>query len=185
VTTRIAITTIVLGAAVLAGGCEVESETPERTAVAPVTAPKPAPSAWRTIDESPQVAVPADAPDAALASARERARASMDDARTRWAAATEDERRSWAIKWAAPTVGGGVEYVWVEPLTWSTHRIEGRLASPPQHELTCGRTKDELVGFPAEELADWVHYLEGDPTGPREGGFTVDVLERRFGRVGS
>jgi uncharacterized protein YegJ (DUF2314 family) len=137
-------------------------------------------SAWRTLDESARIAAAAEADDPELAEAIDRARSTAAQARQRWRA---DSARTgaWAVKWAAPTVGGGVEQVWVRPVSWSRFRIEGRLASPPQAELQCGRQAGELVSFPAEELSDWLHLLDGTVDGRREGGFTIDLLEERHG----
>ncbi|MHC4652366.1 MAG: hypothetical protein ACYTES_16105, partial [Planctomycetota bacterium] len=96
----------------------------------PPAATADASSAWRTQDGSSRIAVAAEADDPQLAEAINRARTTADQARQRWRAdpARDD---AWAVKWAAPTVGGGVEHVWVRPLSWSRFRIEGRLASPP------------------------------------------------------
>jgi uncharacterized protein YegJ (DUF2314 family) len=138
-------------------------------------------SAWRTLDGSAGTAVAVEADDPKLAEAIERARASAEQARRRWGADPAGGG-TWAVKWAAPTVGGGVEHVWVRPVSWSRFRIEGRLASPPQAELLCGRKAGELVSFPADELSDWLHLADGTADGRREGGFTIDLLEQRHGR---
>jgi uncharacterized protein YegJ (DUF2314 family) len=108
------------------------------------------------------------------------ARATAGRARQRWRADPAG-RGSWAVKWASPTVDGGVEHVWVQPLAWSRFRVEGRLTSPPRLPLACGRQAGDLVSFPAEELSDWVHLLDGTVDGRREGGYTIDVLVRRHG----
>jgi uncharacterized protein YegJ (DUF2314 family) len=148
---------------------------------------------WREVDDSPQVALPADAEDEALATATARAQATAEAARVRWRDATPEARRGWAIRWAAPTADGRIEYVWVEPINWSRHRIEGRLANPPQRELTCGKRLDDLVSFPIEQLADWVAPPAGPIAGADEtdhgaaddltGGFTVRLMEERYGRT--
>jgi uncharacterized protein YegJ (DUF2314 family) len=78
-----------------------------------------------------------------------------------------------------------VEYLWVTPLHWSPFRVEGRLANPPQRELPGGAQLGDIVSFPAEQFVDWVHFTEQRVDGPREGGFTIDVLEDRFGRADS
>ena len=177
-----------LAAVVLLNGCndKATDDTP------PPAPPTPTPSAWRTIDDSPIVVLDENGIDTAILDAIHQARQTAPDARSRWLVANEQERSSWAIKWAAPTIAGGVEYVWVQPVNWSAFRIEGRLASPPQNELMCGALLDDVVGFATEELADWVRYIPAntindttDATGAstREGGFTIDVLEQRFGRA--
>lgn len=173
---------IIVAAAALTGACGTREPTPpasRRPAPAPVTTPS---SPWRTVDDSPQLAVPLAAHDAELAAASARARETAPEARRRWSDGPPEERAFWAIKWAASTTGGSVEFVWVVPARWSPFRVEGRLASPPQHELACGRALGDLVSFPVEELADWAHFPGGSLVGPREGGFTMDVLEREYGR---
>jgi uncharacterized protein YegJ (DUF2314 family) len=167
-------------------GCESrEPSSPPRTAQPPTAeATGPQHSDWQIVDSSPQIALPADEDDPALEAAIARARQTAGDARRRWQNAPPVEREGWAIRWAAPTAEGSVEYLWVEPINWSRHRIEGRLANPPQHELACGRGLDELVSFPIEELMDWMHSAGNDPTSPggaHEGGFTVRLLEERHG----
>jgi uncharacterized protein YegJ (DUF2314 family) len=165
--------------AVLAAAACEQGEPPRALDPPPQTTPDVG-SAWRTLDGSAGVAVAGSADDPVLAAAIERARSTAGRARERWQADPKG-RDAWAVKWAAPTVGGDVEHVWVRPLAWSRFRIEGRLASPPQAELACGRQAGDLVSFPAEELSDWLHLLDGTLDGRREGGFTIDALERRHG----
>ncbi|MHC4210936.1 MAG: DUF2314 domain-containing protein [Planctomycetota bacterium] len=163
----------------LLAACE-QQEPPPALEPPPVTTAD-AGSSWRTLDGSDGAAVAAEANDPILAEAIDRARATAEQARRRWQADPAGGD-TWSIKWAAPTAGGGVEHVWVRPLSWSRFRIEGRLASPPQARLLCGRKAGELVSFPAEELSDWLHLLDGTTDGRREGGFTIDLLEQRHGR---
>ncbi len=165
---------------VVAAACEEHNAVP---AGRPAAAPGPDGSAWRIIDGS--AATAAAAADPELAAAIARARSTAGDARQRWATDSAADRRSrWAVKWAAPTTEGGVEHVWIRPTSWSHHRIEGWLASPPQSPLACGRIAGELVSFPAEELSDWVHFTDGTIEGPRQGGFTIELLQRRHGQPG-
>lgn len=132
----------------------------------------------------------------ALNEARRQAQRTLDDARQRWSASPAEERGHWAIKWAAPVQRDGgadgslppatvdLEHVWVIPVTWTRWRIEGVLASSPLR--TIGYDRGDLVGFSVDEVADWVHTMDGPVdralNGRREGGFTVDVLERAFGQ---
>jgi uncharacterized protein YegJ (DUF2314 family) len=141
-------------------------------------APAPAPGTAETVDASPAtiVRVPAEAADRELQQAMNQARATAGAARSRWLAAPPEERRHWAVKWAAPTADGSIEHVWVRPAAWSRFRVEGVLESEPVHDLASGHGAGDLVSFPFEELSDWVR---ADPAGPREGGFTLEVLERR------
>ena len=166
----------------LLAGCETRepSTEAETRPPAPVVTETP-PSPWRSVGGSKQVALPADEIGPALADAIATARRTADDARKRWSETPPDDRASWAIKWRATTGDGGHEFVWVEPIAWSGFRIEGRLASPPQRPLACGRGRDELVSFPADELADWVRYARADFSGKHEGGFTMEALEQSFG----
>lgn len=146
------------------------------------------PSRWRSKDSSVTVAVPDEDADRELAAAIAQARASAGEARQRWAAAAPQDRSRWSVKWAAPTVDGRVEHVWVQPANWSGFRIEGLLASQPINELACGKTLGELVSFPSDELSDWIHDTTVNESPPSsgartfEGGFTVKLLEQRYGR---
>jgi uncharacterized protein YegJ (DUF2314 family) len=169
----------VLGFALVPAGCKPAE--PNETA-APTSRARGAPdSAWKSIDDSSQVAVPIDESSEAMQRAIARARETAESAMRRWREATDDDRPYWAIKWAAPTADGEVEYLWVTPLHWSPFRVEGRLANPPQRELRDGARLGDMVSFPAEQLVDWVHFNEQRLDGPREGGFSIDVLEERFG----
>lgn len=168
-------------AAAAAAGCD------EQPAIAPAEPPlSPAPegSAWRRGGGSEMVATPPPADDPQLAAAIAQARSTAGQARERWAQEPEQARRSWAVNWAAPTADGGVEYVWVRPTGWSQYRIEGWLANPPQAVLACGRVQGELVSFPADELADWARFDDDDPERPVEGGFTIRLLDDRYGTPG-
>ncbi len=156
-------------------GCDQQGPSAQKTPP-PMTPGMGDGSAWKTLGESPQVAVP---PDPELAEAIALARAAAEGARLRWRADTAG-RDDWAVKWAAPTLDGGIEHVWVRPVSWTRFRIEGWLASPPTAELLCGKRSGELVSFPADELSDWVRCPAGTE-GRREGGFTVEVLGRRYG----
>ena len=72
-----------------------------------------------------------------------------------------------------------VEHVWVRPLEWSPFRIEGVLLSAPRADI--GALQGDLVSFPIEELSDWVHMIDVNGAAGRDGGFTLEVLERHFG----
>ncbi len=130
----------------------------------------------------------------------QQARATLEDARIRWSVASPNDRALWAIKWAAerathsitegnanrqPIVErGDIEYVWVQPLTWSPFRIEAILISEPTSPLQCSRVAGEMVSFPIEEAADWIHFASDAPDAPFEGGYTVRVLEDHYGKPG-
>ena len=130
-----------------------------------------------------------------LEEASRQARRTADQARRQWNASAVNERDRWAVKWAAPVLRASdtdsasnmdrppTEHVWVLPVSWNAWRIEGVLASTPRHRI--GYAGGDLVGFPTDELADWIHTLDGPVDeafdGKREGGFTVQVLERVFG----
>ena len=172
---------LLLVLAVAAGGCE------EQPAIAPAEPPltsAPDGSAWRTAGGSERVAAPPIGTDPELSAAFEEARSTAAQARGKWASGSEAARTGWAIKWAAPTAQGGVEHIWVRPTSWTRHRIEGWLANAPQTDLTCGRGQGDLVSFPAEELSDWARFTEASPEQPVEGGFTIRVLEARYGHPG-
>ena len=158
-------------------GCEQQDPL---TALEPTTPARTGPGPWQEVETSPQIALPPADDDPQLARAIDRARSTAQDARRRWTAETADRRRQWAVKWAAPTQTGGVEHVWVVPTTWTRDRIEGWLSNPPQRPLECGRTAGELVSFTPDQLSDWMRL---EPLGgKREGGFTVKLLEERYGR---
>lgn len=176
---------IAVSAAVLMlGGCEVNSGTDGNGT--PGENPEPSPSPWH----GSKIALPPEEQNGELAAAIEEARATAEEARSKWSQTPQSQRSRWAVKWAAPVSGddeSGVEYLWVQPIHWSPFRIEGLLASEPVHELASmpresQPTMGDLVSFPIEELADWVHYQTGDTNGPREGGFTLDVLDARYGK---
>ncbi|MGI9014822.1 MAG: DUF2314 domain-containing protein [Phycisphaerales bacterium] len=119
----------------------------------------------------------------------EKARSTLADAQLAWEAADANERQRWLVKWAVTadhaTRGdtpeeGVIEYLWVRPVTWSDFRVEGVLVSSPVHEV--GVAIGDPVAFPIESVADWVYCLEGSMSGPRQGGFTIEVLESHFGK---
>ncbi len=162
-------------------GCD-STELPVETTRRP--APRAStPSPWQIANGSAQVAVAQEADDPELAQAITEARNTVDQARERWLNSTVESRSQWTVKWAAPNVAGGVEHVWIKPiLYWSTFRIEGLLASPPQTELASGKGFGEPVSFPVQELSDWVYLIDGRIDGEHEGGFTVKLLEQRYGQ---
>lgn len=182
VTTTIGL--VIAGVAVLVGiGCESEDSPPPRRAnTAPATEAAP-PSPWRIVDDSAQIAIDDDDVAAQLEAATAQALATLGNARSRWEAAEADTRDQWWIKWAAPSIDERPEYLWVRPVSWSKFRVEGVLASPPQLELPSGRGLGDLVSFPVEEIADWMYLPDGSLDSGREGGFTVDVLESRYGHT--
>jgi hypothetical protein len=173
---------LLLALAALAAGCEPPAPTTVARDEPEAVEPAPAAPRWQRADGSLQVALPADADDEELAAAIAEAQRTADDARRRWALTRPESRRGWLVEWAAETEGEGTEFVWVEPLHWSLHRVEGRIASPPQRPLAAGRGLGDLVGFPAGELVDWIEPGPGAYGEPARGGFTVAVLEARFGR---
>lgn len=160
----------------LAMGCERPvSQAPDDTA--PPAQPHREVSIWDEVGSSQLVSIEDEQLRADLKSAMHEARETAEDARRRWEVADERQRTNWGVKWAAETAGGGVEYLWVEPLAWSPFRIEGLIANHPQSALECGKGLGELVSFPIEQLADWLYLPTGDIDGPREGGFTLVVIE--------
>jgi uncharacterized protein YegJ (DUF2314 family) len=169
-------------------GCELAAPPPPSSHAVETAATPPRPSdhdaaTWQQRDGSMVLAQRPDSTgndeDDELARAIARARATAEDARRRWEAASPQQRAHWAVKWASPTVTGAVEHVWVRPIRWSAFRIEGILDSPPLRELACGKSPGDAVSFPIEELSDWLHSPDGDFSGRREGGFTIDALDRR------
>ena len=162
-------------------GCD-SSETPVETTRRPAPSASAA-SAWQIANGSDQVTVADESDDPELAQAIAKARSTVDQARQRWLGSSEESRSQWTVKWAAPNVAGGVEYVWVKPLLhWSRFRIEGQLASPPQTELASGKDLGQTVSFPIEELSDWAYLREGRIDGEYEGGFTIELFEGRYGQ---
>jgi uncharacterized protein YegJ (DUF2314 family) len=157
-------------------GC---SEPPPPTPTVRDDPEPPPPSPWR----DDKIAVP---DGEALQQAIDEARTTAAEARRRWTGGDLDARSRWAIKWAAETIDGGVEHVWIMPVTsWTEHRIEGVLASEPHRPLLSGRVVGDPVSLPADDLSDWAHFIDGDRAGPREGGFTIDALSEQFGEPGS
>lgn len=170
---------LVIAIVLCAGACE---EQPAIAPGRPALATMPDGSAWRNVNGSESVATPPADADPELAAAIAQARSTAHEAGRRWASVPEADRARWAVKWPAPTADGGVEHVWVRPTSWSRHRIEGWLASPPQSELLCGRVRGQLVSFPAEALSDWARFAEDATDDPVEGGFTIRVLAARYGK---
>jgi len=123
----------------------------------------------------------------ALAAATAEARRTAPEAAAGFNAAPRRERETrWFIKWAAriePTEPSRAEHaersehLWVRPLTWSAHRVEGVLLTSPR-EAMIGKSPGDFVAFSTDELSDWVRLLDNTLEGPRQGGFTLDVLER-------
>ncbi len=148
-----AIIAAVTGSMVLVNaGCEQG----DRGASAPP--PPPAPQEATAPDPTDgMVAVPDEQHDPQLVAAIRRARDTADTARQRWLETPPTQRDRWAVKWRAPTAGGGFEHVWVRPVRWSRFRIEGVLASAPRGELESARVLGELVVFPFEELSDCIY----------------------------
>ncbi len=146
------------------------------------SAPPPPPAPQEAAAPGPtdgMVAVPDEQHDPQLVAAIRRARDTADTARQRWLETPQTQRDRWAVKWRAPTAAGGFEHVWVRPVRWSRFRIEGVLASAPRGELESARVLGELVSFPIEELSDWMYAAADGST--QEGGFTLEVLEERYG----
>ncbi len=140
------------------------------------------PSRWKLLENAMVVSLPEDEPDAELEAAMTKARNTAPGQSELWLTARPERQDRWAIKWAAPTAEDRVEYVWVRPLSWTQHRIEGILANTPQNELACAKTLGEPVSFPARQLADWIHFRTGNFDGPYAGGFTVSILSERYGK---
>ena len=168
----------------LCGCSETDNPPPETTRrpVQPVDQPKPSP--WQITDGAARIAVASEADDRELTEAIAEAQTTAEEARKRWQSATNEQRNQWAIKWAAPTAEGNVEYVWIKPIqAWSIFRIEGKLANQPTTELACDKTLGQSVSFPIEELSDWVQLIAGidDVEATREGGFTMKLLQQRYG----
>jgi uncharacterized protein YegJ (DUF2314 family) len=155
---------------------------------------------WRQLQGATVVAVNDPAVERELERATGEARRTLDDARQRWSVAKLEERTLWAVKWAAPlaenadgqahaapagdAAGQSVEHVWVRPLTWSAFRIEGVLLSAPTMSLECGRASGEIVGFPIDQISDWIHFASHQAEAAFEGGYTVRVLQERYGEAG-
>lgn len=160
-------------------GCG-EREPAPPPAVADTPPPPPA-SDWQQLPETVVLQLAEDDLEAFTAAAA-RARAAAPLARDRFEPAAPGEADAWFVLVALPVEGGdGRETVWVAVDTWSEHRIEGRLASPPSRPLRSARTVGDPVGFPAGELLDWLHRPRDSRV--EEGGFTLDALEARRGAV--
>lgn len=160
-------------------GCEPLEE-PEAPESASLTQKKP--SRWKLLENAIVVSLPEDESDAELEAAMTEARDTALGQSELWLNARPERQDRWAIKWAAPTAEDRVEFVWVRPLSWTQHRIEGILANTPQNELACAKTLGEPVSFPARQLADWIHFQTDNFDSPYDGGFTVSILSERYGK---
>lgn len=185
-------------AGVLSVVCSCDVRPPSDQPPAPPVIEAHKPVLWKRINDA--VVAEVGHGDAALQeeldAATRQARTTLDDARQRWTVATPADRGLWAVKWAAPIAathssasmpageGGLAEHVWVRPVNWSPFRIEGALLSQPTLPLECGRVQGEIVAFPADEVSDWVHFASPAQNAAFEGGFTLRVLEGRFGPPG-
>lgn len=179
-------------------GCDPPSE-PRQAATAPAI-DEPKPVLWKHLQDSTVVAIKDATVEQSLKTATEEAQRTLPDARMRWVVASPSQRLLWAVKWAAPRSEstasevsvnrealadhGSVEHVWVQPVTWSAFRIEGTLLSNPTAPLEAGKTRGEAVSFPIDEVSDWIHFAGEEPGAAFEGGFTVRVLEERYGKPG-
>jgi uncharacterized protein YegJ (DUF2314 family) len=144
------------------------------------------PSPWSFREGAAIVSVSEDQDDPNLVAAIAKARATSAEARQNWLKADETQRQNWYIKWAAPTADQSVEHVWVQPINWSQFRVEGRLVNAPVRELIDGKAEGDVVSFPIEELSDWIHAANAtsgaiDFNAPYEGGYTVKLLQQKFG----
>lgn len=159
-------------------GCEPPEEMDSSD---PVSVSQEKPSQWKLLENATVVSLPDDTVDSELEEAMAEARNTAFGQSETWRNTRPELQDRWAIKWAAPTAEDRVEYVWVRPVSWTRHRIEGILANSPQNELACAKTLGEPVSFPAAQLADWLHFQTENFEGPYEGGFTVSILNERFG----
>jgi uncharacterized protein YegJ (DUF2314 family) len=183
---RFAIVAMAVSAACIAG-CDRSGGGYDET----TTAKAQQASAWHAVGETDSiVAIDDEAARTELEAAIAKARQTMEDARLRFNAEAPEHRSHWLINWAAEIVPNddaagsqAVEHVWVMPINWSPFRIEGVLVSQPVRELACGKTRDELVSFPIEELADWRCTSPDVQTGDAQGGFTIAALKSRYGSV--
>ena len=141
---------------------------------------------WQAGTDSYAIGVDDEKINTELDKAATKARETAKEASKRWQQSNLMQRENWLIKWAAPIQpqdSNKKEYVWVKPVEWSPFRIEGILVTKPSGNI--GFNEGDLVAFPIEELYDWVYKIEGDMQGPRQGGFTVEVLEKHFGTPNS
>ena len=165
-------------------GCEPLEQSDSGPAPGTKTPPPAVASNWHTLDDALVVQVEGDEFYEELELAMAEARKSADEQQKKWLSSPPSRKTRWAIKWAATTTDGRIEYIWVHPVSWTQFRIEGTLANTPINELACVKTLGESVGFPIEELADWIHYTSASFDGPYEGGFTIKVLQERYGEPG-
>lgn len=138
--------------------------------------------AWLGDNDSYAIGIEDEKIQTELDNAAIRARETAREASKRWQQANPMQQENWLIKWAAPIKAQESkknEYVWVKPIEWSPFRVEGILVTSPAGEI--GFREGDLVAFPVEELYDWIYKIEGTMDGPRQGGFTVDILEKHFG----
>lgn len=168
-----------------------------RTADSQVAPADPAPqSPWQSSASGWLISIPESLEHAELAEAIQSARDTAAHARQRWLESPQSQRRNWLVQWAVPFEAPAdaatdsdaiddnytaVEYLWVQPLHWSSFRIEGILISQPANPLPNDRSRGQHVSFPIQELSDWVCFTTGDAHGPREGGFTLAILEAKYG----
>lgn len=133
------------------------------------------------LDLDPEPAVHEGGYERAMQSARELTQAALPEVREQFLAlkGEDPQRPSFGFKLGLPTEQGGVEWVWIQPTTWTvpeqlTATLESQPAWVPGH--TAGQTLDVL----ARDLVDYIVYHPA--TGEREGGFT-DRIAADYGLV--
>ena len=171
---------LIILAGLMTPGCEPGDQQTDADHPQPADPSPDAVSAYRLIDGSRVALMPQMTDDAQLAAAIDLARATLGDAMHRWQGEPDAQqaRAQWAIKWAAATINGGHEHLWIRPTGWTEHRIEGVLLSKPTAELLMARTAGEVVSFPPDDVTDWVH-VSSDSDKPLEGGYTLALIESR------
>lgn len=79
----------------------------------------------------------------------------------------------YLVKIGLRTPDGSNEHIWVDELSFEGDRVFGKLANEPVN--LPGRKLGSRVEVRLNILTDWVIMTEKE----REGGFTIDVIERR------
>ena len=112
--------------------------------------------------------------DRAMQSARERTQAALPAVRERFLArkVLALHRPSYGFKIGLATDEGGVEWVWIEPKTWSVpEKLTASLESEPV--AVPGYRQGQTLDVNAIDIVDYIIYHP--KTGEQEGGYTVRI----------
>ena len=120
--------------------------------------------------------IPADDPE--LTAAGERARKELGGLRSQFAKGIPMGEHL-VVKAPFEAADGQVEWMWVEVTRWKGDKLEGILDNDPVHVTTLHA--GQQVTIELGRVADYLHVLRDGST---KGGYSVEILQRRYGTPG-